>query len=52
MLGVKEIRLLKMGLEPFFTDLVTELKLIHDMEKIVAVDIKSLLLLEDETPEV
>ena len=41
-----------MGLEPFFTDLVNEMKLIHDMEKIFAVDVKTLLLLEEETPEV
>jgi len=50
--GVQEIRLLKMGSEPFFTDLVSEMKLVHDMEKIFAVDIKTLLLFEDETPEV
>jgi len=50
--GVEEVRLLQMGSSAYFADLVTELKLVHDLQAINAVNIKELLLKDEKSPEV
>lgn len=50
--GVKEVRLLQMGTSAYFADLVMELKIIHDLQSIYAVNLKSLLLRDDLSPEI
>ena len=46
------MRLLQMGTSSYFADLVMELKIIHDLQSIYAVNLKSLLLRDDLSPEV
>ena len=41
-----------MGTSSYFADLVMELKLVHDVQAIHAVNIKELLLKDDKSPEV
>jgi len=50
--GVDEVRLLQMGKATSFTDMVIELKLVHDFEHISAVNMEDLIFKDKIVPEV
>ena len=41
-----------MGTAQYFTELVTELQLVHDFDRIHAVNIKDLVFMDETSPEV
>ena len=50
--GVEEVRLLQMGKATSFTDMVMELKLVHDFDHITAVNMEDLIFKDRIGPEV
>jgi hypothetical protein len=52
MAGITEIRLLNMGNAEYYRDLVRELCLVHDFDKIQSVNLKELFVLDGQPTEV